>query len=305
MLNPDGHWKVSYTTAKDLDRGHVKAYDGSLNLWISNQWLVLLNAKGNPISGRYLENGEVISIGSEVVFPYHRAKVSTCIVDPPEVCDPDPISLDASMSVHASIALGLDFSWGCSFQKKVKNHCGSTVHPLGKSGHFLLAVSFGRAKFKLGCDSVSIALESCIGGLYDDLDVRPLGDRAFHFLVNSKMVGFMVYALRSFDCEAFKCYFHLWGNGGPAWKKEFSLWQKECQEEWIMVSPNKRRTDRAIRALKHKPHHSVLKKNHLSYAPKKKLCFAFFMSYPACSGYEYPATPEEDSDIIQAGYSCP
>jgi hypothetical protein len=209
------------------------------------------------------------------------------------------------MSVHAAIALGLDFSWGSSFQKKVKNQCGSTVHPLGKSSHFLLAVSFGHAKFKLDCDSVSIALESCIGGLYDDLDVCQLGDRIFHFSVNSKVVGFMVYALRSFVCEAFKCYFHLWGNGGPAWKKEFSLWQMECQEEWIMVSPNKKRTDRAIRALKHKPHRSVLKKNHLSNAPKKKLCFASFMSYPACSGYEYPATPEEDSDIIQAGYSCP
>jgi hypothetical protein len=253
MLNLDGHWKVSYTTAKDLDRGRVKAYDGSLNLWISNHWLVLLNAKGNPIAGRYLENGEVILIGSEVAFPCHRAKVSTCIVDPHEVCDSDPITLDASMSVHVSIALGLDFSWGSSFQRKVKSHCGSTVHPLGKSRHFLLVVSFGRAKFKLDCDSVSIALESCIGGLCDDLDVRQLGDRIFRFSVNSKIVGFMVYALRSFDCEAFKCYFHLWGNGGPAWKREFSLWQKECQEEWIMVSPNKRRSDRAIKALKLKP----------------------------------------------------
>jgi hypothetical protein len=168
-----------------------------------------------------------------------------------------------------------------------------------------LAVSFGCAKFKLDCDSVSIALESCIGGLCDDLDVRQLGDRVFRFSVNFKLVGFMVYALKSFDCEAFKCYFHLWGNGGPAWKREFSLWQKECQEEWIMVSPNKRRTDRAIRALELKPHHPALKKSNQSYVPKKKLCFASFMSYPACSGYEYPATPEEESDIIQAGYSCP
>jgi hypothetical protein len=112
------------------------------------------------------------------------------------------------------------------------------------------------------------------------------------------MVGFMVYALRSFDCEAFKCYFHLWGNGGPTRKSEFSLWQKECQEEWIMVSPNKRRFDRSIRALKLKPHRSALKKKHLSYVPKKKLCFASFMSYPAFSGYEYPVSPEEDYDII-------
>jgi hypothetical protein len=29
------------------------------------------------------------------------------------------------------------------------------------------------------------------------------------------------------------------------------------------------------------------------------------MSYPACQGYEYQATPVEDEDMIQAGYSCP
>jgi hypothetical protein len=69
MATPDGQWKIKYTTVKDLDRGRVKAYDGSLNLWLSNNWLVLLNAKGTPIIGRFLENGEILSVGSEVVFP--------------------------------------------------------------------------------------------------------------------------------------------------------------------------------------------------------------------------------------------
>jgi hypothetical protein len=73
MNTPDGKWKVTYSTVKDYDRGRVKAYDGSLHLWISNNWLVLLNAKGTPIIGRYLKNGEILSIGSDVVFPYHRA----------------------------------------------------------------------------------------------------------------------------------------------------------------------------------------------------------------------------------------
>jgi hypothetical protein len=110
METLDGRWKITYTTVKDLDRGRVKAYDGSLNLWVSNNWLVLLNAKGTPIIGHYLENGEVLSSGSVVVFPCHRVKICSCLISPPKVCEPDPPSLDASMSVHAALALGLDFS---------------------------------------------------------------------------------------------------------------------------------------------------------------------------------------------------
>jgi hypothetical protein len=110
MASPDGQWKIKYTTVKDLELGRVKAYDGSLNLWLSNNWLVLLNAKGSLIIGRYYENGEILSIGSEVVFPCHRAKIHACMISPPEVHQPDPISYDGSMSVHASISMGLDFS---------------------------------------------------------------------------------------------------------------------------------------------------------------------------------------------------
>jgi hypothetical protein len=89
-----------------------------LNLWISNNWLVLLNAKGTPIIGRYLENGEIFSIGSDVVFPFHRAKVQVYMISPPKVREPEPISCDASMSVHAFLAMGLDFSWVLSFRGK-------------------------------------------------------------------------------------------------------------------------------------------------------------------------------------------
>jgi hypothetical protein len=132
MATPNGQWKIKYTTVKDLERGRVKAYDDSLSLWLSNNWLVLLNAKGTAIIGRFHENGGILSIGSEVVFPCHRAKIYDCMISPPEVRQPDPISYDGSMSVHASISMGLDFSWGNEFQKKVKDRYCSTVHPLGK-----------------------------------------------------------------------------------------------------------------------------------------------------------------------------
>jgi hypothetical protein len=226
------------------------------------------------------------------------------MVDPPKVREPEPIFCDASMSVHASLAMGLDFLWGSEFQRKVKQRYQSTVHPLGKSDHFLMTVSFGRAKFKLDCDSVSIALESCIGGLCDDLSVVQLGERVFRFSVNSRAVGFMVYDLKCFSSDSFKCYFHLWGNGGPAWKREFVSWQRECQKEWTLISPNKMRSFSALKALRKKPSKSALKKGK-SIPTKRNLNFASFLSYPACHGYEYPATPDEDADMLQAGYSCP
>ena len=84
--------------------------------------------------------------------------------------------------------------------------------------------------------SVSQALESCIGGLSQELAVTQLSDRVFRFSVASRFVGFMVYALRSFSCQHFKCFFHLWSNGGPLWHREFNDWQIECNEEWTLIT---------------------------------------------------------------------
>jgi hypothetical protein len=167
-----------------------------------------------------------------------------------------------------------------------------------------MSVSSGRAKFKLYCDSVIIALESYIGGLCDDLSVIQIGHRVFRFLVNSRAVGFMVYDLKCFSSDFFKCYFHLWGNGGPAWKREFVSWQRECQKEWTLISPNKMRSKFALEALCKKPSNPTLKARNAK-SVRRNLNFASFLSYPACHGYEYPATPEEAADMLQAGYSCP
>jgi hypothetical protein len=37
----------------------------------------------------------------------------------------------------------------------------------------------------------------------------------------------------------------------------------------------------------------------------RKLSFAVLEAYPACKGYEYPATDDQVADLIQAGYVCP
>jgi hypothetical protein len=68
------------------------------------------------------------------------------------------------------------------------------------------------------------------------------------------------------------------------------------------VSPNKQKTDRAIRALQQKPTAPAIKRNLTSV--KRNLSFAAFIAYLACQGYEYPASQVEKEDAIQAGYKC-
>jgi hypothetical protein len=148
---------------------------------------------------------------------------------------------DLSMSVYDSISLGLDFSHGMHFAKEIRRNFNLDVHPSVKSGHFIMVVSFGRSRFRLSEDSVGLALESALGGFCDNFKVSALSERVFSFCVSSKKIGFQILKLRKFACPQFKCFFHLWGRGGPNWKREFKWWQSECDEEWSLVNPLKRR----------------------------------------------------------------
>jgi hypothetical protein len=47
--DPNWLWKVSYSTIKDLDRGCMKAYDGTMIFMSIDKWFILKNAKGEPI----------------------------------------------------------------------------------------------------------------------------------------------------------------------------------------------------------------------------------------------------------------
>ena len=104
-----------------------------------------------------------------------------------------------------------------------------------------MVVSFARHSFRLSLENVALALESAIGGYCSQLKVSCLRDQVFSFHVSCKEVGFFILHQRSFVCPKFKCFFHLWGHGGSDWMKEFRLWQIECNEEWTVVSPSKRR----------------------------------------------------------------
>jgi hypothetical protein len=137
---------------------------------------------------------------------------------------------DLMLSVHDAISLGLNFSHVVNFAKDVRNKFSSNVHPSAKSGHFTMVVSFGRSTFKLSEDQVGLCLEACLGGLCGDLKVSVLRDRVFSFCVANKQVAFHIVKMRCFSCQQFKCFFHLWGHGGPNWQREFHLWNSEIDK---------------------------------------------------------------------------
>ena len=184
--------------------------------------------------GRHLHRGERIAPGSEVIFNSHCATVGDCLEAPLDLVhgkgsrshstsrdgtnlnsmDHGSSSHDLPMSVHESLSLSLDFSHGIGFAKEFGRKFLTTVHPSYDTGHFILVVSFARASFRLDSVSVGMALEVVIGGSCDELKVSDLRDRVFSFNVSSKAVGFQVYNLHKYECKQFKCFFHLWGQGG-------------------------------------------------------------------------------------------
>ena len=111
--------------------------------------------------------------------------------------------------------LDLDFSKGLVFADEIYRSFGLTVHPMERTGSFTLVVSFSRHDFRLPEDLVAAALESALGGSAIDLMVSHVKDKVYSFQVSCKQVGFFIVDLCSYACTHFKCYFHLWGNGGP------------------------------------------------------------------------------------------
>jgi hypothetical protein len=108
-----------------------------------------------------------------IKFSSHVAKVGVCEI-PPKVCDCSLDPLVAS-GLEDKLDLGLDLEPSKKFKAEVRSRYHSTVHPLGKSNHFLLLVSFGRSKFRLDSVSVALALVACLGGSSKDFNVISCG----------------------------------------------------------------------------------------------------------------------------------
>jgi hypothetical protein len=169
------------------------------------------------------------------------------------------VEMECTSSVYASLKLGLDFSHGRNFSKDVMHKFHSSVHSSNNAGHFMMVVYFARANFRMEGDLVALALEASLGGFCGELLVSSFRDRVFSFAVASKEVAFHILKLKQYHCQQFKCYFHLWSRGGPNWLREFSLWQRECQTEWTLVSPSKRTAQLGLSAMKHAKPKSIVR----------------------------------------------
>ncbi|KAG0519669.1 hypothetical protein BDA96_08G006900 [Sorghum bicolor] len=123
--------------------------------------------------------------------------------------------------------LDLNLRPGLGVQKVIKTKA-LFVSFAGFGRPFFLVASFGHCKFKLTTSSVGAILQATIGGCAADFGVLELSDRVFRFSVCLSSIGFHILNLRSFDCSAYKIFFHLWGNGGPNWIRE---WKSFCAEE--------------------------------------------------------------------------
>lgn len=108
--------------------------------------------------------------------------------------------------------------------------------PVSSPQEFLLVVSVGRCKFRLSSLTVGFLLQSVLGGSADAFPVFQLDDRVFRFSVHSKLVGFHIAQLHSFECSDYKVFFHLWHGGGPNYIREFQQWEAEQAAEWTYVS---------------------------------------------------------------------
>lgn len=129
----------------------------------------------------------------------------------------------------------LDFKPGLGIDDLVSRrfNCSASSSP----SHSFLIASFGRSSVRLNVDSVSLLLQSCIGGFTKDLSVIHLSGWMFRFSVSCKNVGLLIYKLKNFSCKAFSVFFFLWGNGGPNWIKEYEAWCHERDDEWTLVGP--------------------------------------------------------------------
>jgi hypothetical protein len=271
-------WKITYSTHKDLDRGRMKAYDGSLSRSVKDDWITLLDAKGKIIGCRYKEPQDNFSVGAKLSFPMHVVRMGQslnkttngmheCMAHASSSGSVPKASVDSKdyqespQMSHYSLSKILDYSPGIKVAKFCYSQFGRTVHPSASSGHFTMVVSFGRASFRLDESVVGIALEAATGGFSGDLKVSLLRDKVFSFSVSCKSIGFHLFNLRSFACTQFKSFFHLWSWGGPNWQREFQNWQRECEQSWTLVSPTKKRVHLGMSAIQQGQPKPILRKD--------------------------------------------
>ncbi|KAM0914851.1 hypothetical protein ACQ4PT_011229 [Festuca glaucescens] len=123
-------WKVSYTTKKDLDRGRMKNYDGTMKYWSSNGWIVLLNAKEEPIAVQILSVGQCVKPDSKVNFSHHSVRVGPLLSGSPSEEVPTASSLKHYGEETQYGGSGTRLEDNISTHVGIPQQSGNTVPPI-------------------------------------------------------------------------------------------------------------------------------------------------------------------------------
>jgi hypothetical protein len=101
-------------------------------------------------------------------------------------------------------------------------------------GFFLLA-RFEDYNFDLNNENVAMALESCIGGYADRLQVQWLRGQNFKFRVASNRVGHFIHNMEFFKCVDFTCFFFLFHGNERLYNSDLTV----NDEDWRKVTSNR------------------------------------------------------------------
>jgi hypothetical protein len=90
--------------------------------------------------------------------------------------------------------------------------------------------------YRIDPNSVSLILQSCLGGVAKDFYVPWLCDWCFRFSVSYKKVGLMIHHLDKVVGKHYTIHFSLWQNGSLDWVWEHSKWAALEAMEWHLAS---------------------------------------------------------------------
>jgi hypothetical protein len=88
-------------------------------------------------------------------------------------------------------------------------------HPVHCLQSFHLVALMGRCKYSLSEQSIGFIVQATLCGVAANFKPTQLSGRVFKFVVASHNVGFHTFHLKSYTCDQYKIFFHLWGNAGP------------------------------------------------------------------------------------------
>jgi hypothetical protein len=76
MASPSWIWNVSYMSVQDMDNGVRNLKDGEIQGWSSN-WILLMDDKGIPITGRSIQQDvDEFKVGSVIEFSEFHALIA-------------------------------------------------------------------------------------------------------------------------------------------------------------------------------------------------------------------------------------